>query len=654
MVARPLMLFMLLAGSVVGLTAWLLGLQLPENQALFSLFQPSEQLDILLIQSYTLPRIAVALLAGGMLGLASLLLQQVMANPLASDNTLGISAGSQFALFITAIFVPNWLEISASAIALLGAGLSLLLVLTLAMRKTMSPLLLILAGLVVNLYFGSFSALMMLFYPEEARGLAQWGAGSLTQESWRDTHFLAIQAVICGGIIAMLLRPLTILSLNDSNAQSLGVPVNRLRFLGVLISAYLISAVVSCVGMLGFIGLASATTVRQLGVRMLKWQLLASFACGALLLALTDLLLQLLAHFKGINLPTGAVTALLGTPLLLWLMFRSLANTGRLTEQSPAVTRRFRLPTLWLLIVALLLVLWLALSLGRSASGWILLEFNDFYAPLVELRYPRILTALAVGILLAVAGVLLQRLALNPMASPELLGVSSGTSMGILAVLFLSSTAQTSLFWLAGIAGALIALLVLTAINQRNGMLPEKVLLTGISLSALFDTLQRMAIASGDPRANQLIAWTSGSTQQITVDLAVPFFCGSLVLLALSLLFSRWLELLALQAPVAQALGLNLKRTRWILILFTALLTALATLIIGPLSFIGLLVPHISRFLGVHRAKSQILISALLGGLIMVFADWLGRQMLFPYEVPAGLVATLIGGTYFLLMVRRV
>ena len=105
---------------------------------------------------------------------------------------------------------------------------------------------------------------------------------------------------------------------------------------------------------------------------------------------------------------------------------------------------------------------------------------------------------------------------------------------------------------------------------------------------------------------------------------------------------------------MAQALGLNLKQTRWILILFSALLTALATSIIGPLSFIGLLVPQMARFLGISKARPQILMSALLGGGIMVLADWFGRQILFPYEVPAGLVATLIGGTYFLLMVRKV
>ncbi|OOR99782.1 Fe3+-hydroxamate ABC transporter permease FhuB [Haemophilus paracuniculus] len=634
------------------LLVWLLGRQIPENSTLLALFRPTDQLDLLLVQSYTLPRITMALLAGGLLGVASLLLQQVMANPLASDNTLGISSGSQFALFMVAIFAPQWLGNGSSVVAVIGAGLSLLLVLTLAMRKTMSPLLLILAGLVVNLYFGSFSAMMMLFYPEEARGLAQWGAGSLVQESWRDSQWLAVQAVPILAIIGLLHRPLAMLSLNESNAQSLGVPVQKLRLIGVLASAFLIASVVSAVGMLGFVGLAAATIVRQLGVRTFKFQLIGAFFAGALLLAITDLALQLLADFRQINLPTGAVTALLGTPLLLWLMFRALSNSGRLTENGSPKIRQIRSLAIGVILGGFALVFVIVLLLGKGASGWIWLNFSE--SDILALRFPRVMVALAVGVLLAVAGVILQRLTLNPMASPELLGVSSGTSMGILAVLFLFSAQQSEWFWLSGVIGALLALGVLTAINQRNGMLPEKVLLTGISLSALFDTLQRLAIASGDLRANQLIAWTSSSTQQADFGLALPFLGVSLVLWTVSLVFSRWLELLALQAPVAQALGLNLKRTRWILILFSALLTAFATLIIGPLSFIGLLVPQITRLLGVHKAHAQLLLSGIIGGGIMILADWLGRQILFPYEIPAGLVATLIGGTYFLVMVRKV
>ncbi|TCP97798.1 iron complex transport system permease protein [Cricetibacter osteomyelitidis] len=646
--------FILLSIAFVTLFVLLINVQLPENSLFIDLFKKSDNLDLLLVQSYSLPRVTIALLSGGLLGFASLLLQQVMNNPLASDNTLGISSGAQLALFLTAIFFPGWLDKGSAFVAVIGAMISLLFVLCLSWRKAMSPLLLILAGLVVNLYFGSFSALMMLFYPEESRGLAQWGAGSLVQESWRDSQWLTLQAIPIFAVIAMFIRPLGILSLNESNAISLGVPVNRLRVIGVVAASYLIAGVVSAVGMLGFIGLASATIVRQLGVRTFKNQLILAFISGALLLAVTDLILQFITFYYNINLPTGAVTSLLGTPLLLWLMFRALPHTGRVTEQSAVKFRQFSPHFIWLLLIVLGLVCFVTLNFGRYQHGWVTNDFEPLKQLFFELRYPRMITALSVGVLLSIAGVLLQRLTLNPMASPELLGVSSGTGMGVLTILFFSGTQSPSLFWLAGIAGACMALGVLSTINQRNGMLPEKVLLTGISLSALFDTLQRLAIAGGSPRAMQLVSWTSGSTQQFDGNFALPFLLVSLTLLVVSILFSRWLEILNLQAPMAQALGLNLVKVRWILILFSALLTALATLVIGPLSFIGLLVPHLTRSLGVYKAHQQLIVSALLGGLIMVLADWLGRQVMFPYEIPAGLVATLLGGGYFLLMMRKI
>mgnify|MGYP002655977468 CR=1 FL=1 len=333
MVNRAALLIVVLSVIFVALGAFLLHLQLPPDTALTDLLCAGDSLPLLLVQSYTLPRISIALLAGGGLAFAALLLQQVMSNPLASDNTLGISGGAQFGLFLSAIFAPQLLEYGSGLIALLGTSLSLLLVMSLSLRKTMSPLLLILAGLVVNLYLGAFTSMMMLFYPEESRGLAQWGAGSLVQESWRDSQWLLAQSAVGFCLVFSFIRPLTILTLNDSNAQSLGVPVGKLRLFAVIVSAYLIAAVVSAVGMLGFIGLAAATIVRQLGVRTLAWQLISAFLVGALLLAITDLLLQLLNFYTQLSFPTGAVTALLGTPLLLWLMFRALPHSGRLTGE---------------------------------------------------------------------------------------------------------------------------------------------------------------------------------------------------------------------------------------------------------------------------------------------------------------------------------
>ena len=125
------------------------------------------------------------------------------------------------------------------------------------------------------------------------------------------------------------------------------------------------------------------------------------------------------------------------------------------------------------------------------------------------------------------------------------------------------------------------------------------------------------------------------------------------VLALVTLPFTRWLDILPLGAATAKALGVTLNRARLALLLLVALLTACATLVVGPLSFIGLLAPHMARLVGFSRAGQHLLGAALIGMLLMVLADWVGRQIIFPYEIPAGLVASLIGGAYFMWGLRR-
>ncbi|VGM96452.1 Iron(III)-hydroxamate import system permease protein fhuB [uncultured Avibacterium sp.] len=190
--------------------------------ALFALllWQQPEQSETsqLLIFNFTLPRVLMAILAGASLGVASLLLQQIMNNSLASDSTLAVSGGAQFALFLATLFLPNLLQFGTTPIAFIGTLFALGLVLLLAWRQMLSPLLIVLAGLVVSFYLGAFSSLLMLFYPEESRGLLVWGSGSLVQESWYDSlTLLPLLAPAIVGIV--LLSPaLQILQLQESNA----------------------------------------------------------------------------------------------------------------------------------------------------------------------------------------------------------------------------------------------------------------------------------------------------------------------------------------------------------------------------------------------------------------------------------------------------
>ena len=616
------------------------------------LFDAPERLPIaaLTVQNNTLPRMAMALLAGGATAAATMLMQQLMRNPLASDSTLAVSSGAQTALVAATVFAPALLNYGSSAVAFAAAAAALGGVLVLSARRELQPLTVVLAGLVVSLYLGSLTGIIMLFFSEETRGVMQWGSGSLVQDSWHDSLQLLWRIAAAALVCAVLIKPLTIMGLSDTQAQSLGIPVKKVRLIALLTAAFLGASVVGFVGMMGFVGLAAATLVRQSGVRTMAARLVVSFAVGAMLLMLTDNSLMLLKHYHGTDLPAGAVTALAGAPLLLWLLMKSPPRPAfQAAADAPAAPPEPS-PVLRLLPLITAAVLAFSLLAGRYDESWRLTVDPAYFA----FRYPRILLAAATGTMLAITGVILQRVTKNPMAGPELLGVSAGTAFGAMAAVMLFGITSGSLwFWLAGLASALATLGLLLLFNRKNGLAPEKVLLTGMALAALSDAAIRIWTAGGDFRVQQLLIWMSGSTYHATPAAAITVALAALALLAAVLPLQRWLALLSLDAVVAASVGVHVALARLVLVLLSAVLTALATLLIGPLSFVGLLAPHLAAMLGARSAGRQLVSAALIGAAVMPAADWLGRQIMFPYEVPAGMMATLLGGAYFMWMMRR-
>jgi len=452
----------------------------------------------------------------------------------------------------------------------------------------------------------------------------------------------------------VLVRPLAVLELDDASARSLGVSLQHLRFAGLGLAVFVTACVVSVVGLIGFIGLAAPAMVRLLGIRQLGQRLLWAPLLGALLLAATDLLLQSLSRFWPVLIPTGAMTALLGAPLLLWLIPRlgiksgtPQANAGLLVARHPAPTR-----LVGLLLVGLLLAVVASLLVGQGMTGWSWPSWLRWQA-LLEWRLPRTLAAGAAGVLLALAGTLLQRVSNNPMASPELLGVSGGTFMGVIATALLLPALPLPLMLSGGLLGAFGCLLLLVVVNRKHGFQPERILLSGIAITALFEPLQAIALANGDLRVQQLLSWMSGSTYYVTLPVAYGLVGLALLMLAACLLVSRWLDLLPMGSAVATALGIRLNRAQLAILLLVAVLTASATLVVGPLSFVGLLAPHMAKLMGLVRARWHLLGAAASGALLMVSADWVGQQILFPQEVPVGLVSTLLGGAYFMWCLRR-
>ncbi|WP_431862524.1 Fe(3+)-hydroxamate ABC transporter permease FhuB [Azospirillum sp.] len=611
-------------------------------------------LDSIILWYGVLPRMAVALVAGAALGLAGLLLQRVLRNPLAEPSTLGVSAGAQLALTVAALHAPVLMETAREGVALAGGLAAVGLILALTWRRGLEPVAVVLAGMMVALTATTASAALILANGEYLFSLFLWGGGALAQQSWGPTLTIAARLALGIGAAVLLTRPLAILALDDSSARSLGVALHATRFAVLGVAVWLAATVTAEVGVIGFVGLAAPALAQLSGARTQRGRLIAAPLIGALLLWFTDGLVQLLAGAGGERVPTGAATALLGGPLLLWLLPRVRMFEWPSLNARSAAARRARRPAMLIAVLGALALaaVGLALSVGVGPRGWTV-STGALFADLLAWRGPRVAVAAAAGAMLAAAGMVLQRVTANPLAGPEMLGVGNGAGVGQAAALFAFTAPGLGVQVAASALGATLVLATILALSRRAGLGPERLLLAGIAMGALCSAVLTAVIATGSRQAFDLLRWLSGSTNEATPDEAWLCAASALVLLAPLPFLARWLEILPLGDVTARALGLPVRRCRTALVLLAGLLTATASLFVGPLSFVGLVAPHLARLLGLGRPLAHAAGSVLIGAGLMVASDWLARTAAFPYQLPLGLFAALLAGPYLIWLLAR-
>ncbi|HCC6165620.1 Fe(3+)-hydroxamate ABC transporter permease FhuB [Citrobacter sp. RHB20-C16] len=649
----PALLLALLFIVAVGLTWTNFTVALPRTQWQQALWSPDIDVIEQMIFHYSLlPRLVISLLVGAGLGLVGVLFQQVLRNPLAEPTTLGVATGAQLGMTVTTLWaIPG--VMAGQFAALVGACIVGALVFGVAWGKRLSPVTLILAGLVVSLYCGAINQLLVIFHHDQLQSMFLWSTGTLTQTDWGGVQRLWPQ--LLGGVMLtlLLLRPLTLMGLDDGVARNLGLALSLARLAALTLAIVLSALLVNAVGIIGFIGLFAPLLAKMLGARRLLARLMLAPLIGALILWLSDQVILWLTRVW-MEVSTGSVTALIGAPLLLWLLPRLRSMSAPDMNVSDRVTTERQHVLGYALIGGVLLLIgaYVALSLGRDAQGWSLASGVQL-EELMPWRWPRILAAMIAGVILAVAGCIIQRLTGNPMASPEVLGISSGAAFGVVLMLFL--VPGDAFGWLlpAGSLGAAATLLIIMIAAGRGGFSPHRMLLAGMALSTAFTMLLMMLQASGDPRMAGVLTWISGSTYNATGQQVLHTGVVMAILLAITPLCRRWLTILPLGGDTARAVGIALTPSRVGLLLLAASLTAAATMTIGPLSFVGLMAPHIARMLGFRRTMPHIVMSALAGGLLLIFADWCGRMVLFPYQIPAGILSTFIGAPYFIYLLRK-
>ncbi|MFP5510540.1 MAG: Fe(3+)-hydroxamate ABC transporter permease FhuB [Alphaproteobacteria bacterium] len=609
----------------------------------------------ILLSYGAMPRGAIALLAGAALGLAGALMQAVLRNPLADPTTLGTAAGAQLALVAATIFTPGLLVTSHLPVAFAGSALTTALVIWLGARRDFAPVTVTIAGLLVGLMAAAIATALTLSQGHYLLSLIMWNGGALTQTDWRGVWRLAACLVPAVILAAVLARPLMALSLGDAQARALGVRLAGLRG-ATLVLAVALSALVSAeLGLIGFVGLAAPALARSLGARSPLQRLMLAPIAGAVILSLADGVLMATASLGGPSLPTGALTGLIGGPLLLWLLPRMTAQVPGRVEQGVQTAGRARQPGRVigsLALVTLALVLG-QLLLGRGPAGWGLVP-SALWADFLPLRATALLAAMSAGALLAMAGAVLQRLTANPMAAPEVLGVTGGAALGYAAVVFLLAAPGIMALALGAATGGALALTGLAAYALRHDMAPARLLLAGLAIGALASAVLAAIMASDDRRAWVVLGWMSGTTAQVTPATALALAGLALGILTLLLLAARWLEIMPLGSAVGQALGLPLIWARLALVLLAGLATGAATLLVGPVSFVGLMAPHLARSLGLMRPHHALCGSAVIGAALMGLATFGTRTLSYPYDLPLGLMATLIGAPWlFILLLRK-
>ncbi|PYZ97616.1 iron ABC transporter permease [Alteribacter lacisalsi] len=333
----------------------------------------------------------------------------------------------------------------------------------------------------------------------------------------------------------------------------------------------------------------------------------------------------------------------------------------------PSLARKHRI-ILLILIALTILTMMISLSAGHSALSFsrllpVLFGQGTFQESLVlfSIRLPRTIVVMLAGMALALSGAILQGITRNDLADPGIIGINSGAGAAV-AVFFLFFPLQTGMFVYvlpaAAFAGALLTAAAIWFFARENhtGILnPNRFILTGVGFSLALSGLMIVLIASADRQKVDFIAsWLAGSIWGTDWPFVWALLPWLLVLVPFVLAKASRLNLLALGESVSTCVGVAVRKEQIQLILAAVALAASAVSVTGGIAFVGLMAPHIARALTGAAHQRMIPVAVLIGGLLLLSADTLGRNLTEPDGIPAGIVVALIGAPYFVyLLVKK-
>ncbi|OII65729.1 MULTISPECIES: iron ABC transporter permease [unclassified Streptomyces] len=621
--------------------------------------------DASVVIASRLPRMAAGLLVGVVLGMAGAALQAVSRNVLASPDTLAVNAGSYAALGLAAATGVSLPLLASSGIAFAGGLAAAAVVLGLSGLGT-GTIRLVLAGSALTLGLTAVTEGLLLLFPQQTEGVYHWNQGSIAQNGFDGVLQMAPVGLV--GLLGLLLlaRRVDALVLGDDAARGLGVPVRATRVTAVVLAALLSTAAVTLAGPVGFVGLCAPALVRPLARRFRAFARTraaiptAGLVGAALVLGADVLLRTAVPADTAVAVPTGVVTSLVGAVFVVAMAVRVRDTAGIVPDRLRLRSRSVFLTTTAALVAVLVGTAVAAVLLGDAklllgdVTNWALGRAGQTVSFILDTRVPRVLAALLAGAALALAGTLVQAVTRNPLAEPGIMGVSGGAALG--AVLLVTTVPVASSWGVAAaaFAGAAAASAVVFGLAARGGFQQTRLVLVGFAVHTATAALVSLLIILTDPfNATKALTWLSGSTYGRTLTDTAPLAIALAAGLAVAVARRTELDLVSLDEDTPRLLGLPLGRSRLGLLVLSVLLSATAVAAAGTIGFVGLVAPHAARALVGRQHARTVPVAVLLGAVLVCTADLVGRTVIAPAQLGAGLMTAVIGTPYFLYLLVR-
>ena len=317
-----------------------------------------------------------------------------------------------------------------------------------------------------------------------------------------------------------------------------------------------------------------------------------------------------------------------------------------------------------LIIVISILVFLMCASIiyGYTQTSWkmVLDAFqnnngSNEHIVIETVRLPRALIAAAVGSSLAISGVLMQTLTKNPLASPGIFGINAGAGFAVVLAVTLFSVTNLQAFAWISFSGAAVAAIAVYTIGSagREGLTPMKLTLAGAAMSAMFASFTQGFLVINEAAFEQVLFWLAGSVEGRKMEILLNVFPYLLLGWIGSIIIASKMNVLSMGEDVAKGLGVNTGFLKIIVAIIVILLAGGSVAIAGPIGFIGIVIPHLTRYIVGIDHRWLIPFSGLLGGILLLVADIFARYIIMPQEVPVGVMTAIIGTPFFIYIARK-